>query len=132
VQAARAELAATVQASGTSLTAIFGVGPVIAATLIGEAGDIARFASRDAFAAYNGTAPVEVSSGRRKILRLSRRGNRRINHGAHMTAFTQIRYPGTEGRTYFELSAPPTSAIKIFSAPARAAAGIVIHWSGGA
>jgi transposase len=96
------KLASAVQASGTGLTEVFGVGPVIAATVIGEAGDIARFASRDAFAAYNGTAPIEVSSGRRTVFRLSRRGNRRINHAAHMTAVTQIRYPGTEGRAYFD------------------------------
>ncbi len=51
------------QAAGTTLTEIFGVGPFIAATVIGETGDVSRFASRDAFAAYNGTAPIEVSSG---------------------------------------------------------------------
>src|SRR5438105_7015616 len=45
-----------------------------------EADDITRFTSRDHFAAYNGTAPIEVSPGPRKIYRLSRRGNRRINH----------------------------------------------------
>jgi len=87
---------------GTSLTEVFGVGPFIAATVTGEAGDVSRFASRDAFAAYNGTAPIEVSSGKRKVYRLSRRGNRRINHAAHMTAVTQIRYPQTEGRAYFD------------------------------
>ena len=81
------------RASGTSLTEIFGVGPVIAATVIGDAGDVARFASRDHFAAYNGTAPVEVSSGNRKVHRLSLRGNRRINHAIHMAAITQIRHP---------------------------------------
>ena len=32
------------------------------------------------FAAYNGTAPIEVSSGNRKVHGLSRRGNRRLNH----------------------------------------------------
>jgi transposase len=57
------KLTAAVQATGTTLTGIFGVGPVIAATVIGQAGDISRFASRDGFAAYNGTAPIEVSSG---------------------------------------------------------------------
>ena len=96
------KLAAAVRATGTSLTEIFGVGPVIAATVIGEAGDVSRFASRDAFAACNGTAPIEISSGRRKVFRLSRRGNRRINHAAHMTAVTQIRYPHSEGRAYFD------------------------------
>jgi transposase len=98
----RKKLAAAVQATGTSLTEIFGVGPFIAATVIGEAGDVSRFASRDAFAACNGTAPIEVSSGRRKVFRLSRRGNRRLNHAAHMTAVTQVRYSYTEGRAYYD------------------------------
>ena len=56
-----------VKASGTTLTEIFGVGPVVAATVIGDVADVSRFASRDRFAAYNGTAPIEVSSGNRKI-----------------------------------------------------------------
>ena len=55
---ARKKLAAAVQACGTTLTGIFGVGPVVAAVVIGEAGDPARFASREHFAAYNGTAPA--------------------------------------------------------------------------
>src|SRR5262249_20905100 len=66
-------LAAAVQASGTSLTQIFGVGPVIAATVIGAVRDVSRFPDRDHFAAYNGTAPIEVSSGRCTVYRLSRR-----------------------------------------------------------
>jgi hypothetical protein len=33
-----------------TLTGIYGIGPVIAATVIGDAGDITRFATRDAFA----------------------------------------------------------------------------------
>src|ERR1022692_64187 len=86
------KLAAAVRASGTTATEIFGVGPVIAATVIGCAVDVSRFASRDHFAAYNGTAPIEVSSGNRKIHRLSRRGNRRLNHAIHMAAITQIRH----------------------------------------
>ena len=56
----RAQLAAAVKSCGTSLTGIYGIGPVIAATLIGDAEDITRFASRDAFASYGGTAPIEV------------------------------------------------------------------------
>jgi len=94
------KLAAAVQATGTTLTGIFGVGPVIAATLIGEIGDVSRFASRDHFAAYNGTAPIGVSSGKRKVHRLSRRGNRKLNHAAHMTAVTQVRYQHSQGRAY--------------------------------
>ena len=91
-----------IKASGTSLTQIYGVGPIIAAQLIGYAGDVRRFANRDAFASYNGTAPVEFASGGRVVHRVSRRGNRRLNHALHMAAVTQIRNPGTEGRIYFE------------------------------
>jgi transposase len=98
----RKRLAAAVRASGTSLTGLFGVGPVIAATIIGDVRDVSRFPGRDHFAAYNGTAPIEVSSGGRKIYRLSRRGNRRINHAIHMAAVTQVRQPHSEGRAYFD------------------------------
>jgi transposase len=63
----RARLAEAIRACGTSLTEVFGIGPVIAALVIGDVEDVARFASRDAFAAYNGTAPIEVSSGSRVI-----------------------------------------------------------------
>jgi transposase len=98
----RAKLGTAVRASGTSLTSLFGVGPVIAAAIIGEVRDVSRFRNRDHFAAYNGTAPIEVSSGGRKVHRLSRRGNRRINHAIHMAAITQIRQPHSEGRAYFD------------------------------
>ena len=90
-----------VQASGTTVTQIFGVGPVIAATVIGYVADVSRFPSRDHFAAYNGTAPIEVSSGNRKIYRLSRRGNRRLNHAIQMAAVTQIRCH-SDGRAYYD------------------------------
>jgi transposase len=98
----RKKLAVTVRASGTTLTEIFGVGPVITATMIGYGADASRFPSRDNFAAYNGTAPIEVSSGNRKIHRLSRRGNRRLNHAIHMAAVTQIRHRHSDGRAYYD------------------------------
>jgi transposase len=65
-------------------------------------GDISRFASKDSFAAYNGTAPAGVSSGNRVVYRLSLRGNRRMNHAVHMAAVTQIRYRHSKGRAYYE------------------------------
>ena len=98
----RKKLAAAVRASGTTLTQVFGVGPVIAGTVIGDVGDVARFPGRDHFASYNGTAPVEVSSGNRKVHRLSLRGNRRINHAIHMAAITQLRHKHSEGRAYYD------------------------------
>jgi transposase len=96
------KLTVAVRAAGTSLTALFGVGPVIAATVIGDVRDVSRFAGRDPFAAYNGTAPIEVSSGPRKVYRLSRRGNRRLNHAIHMAAVTQIRHRHSQGRAYYD------------------------------
>jgi transposase len=87
----RSKLAAAAAASGTTLTGIFGAGPVIAAAIIGATGGVSRFGDRDRFAADNGTAPIEVSAGERKIHRLSLRGNRRLNHAIHMAAVTQIR-----------------------------------------
>jgi transposase len=100
---ARQRILAAVTASKTTLTELFGVGPIIAATVIGDVGNIARFPTRDRFAAYNGTAPIEVSSGgRRKVFRLSLRGNRRLNHAIHMAAVTQIRYRHTAGRAYYD------------------------------
>jgi transposase len=91
-----------VKASGTSVTNVYGVGPVLAAGLIGYSGDIRRFANRDAYASYNGTAPIELSFGGRVVHRVSRRGNRKLNHNIGMAAITQIRNPGTQGRIYFE------------------------------
>ena len=91
-----------VKASGTTVTDIFGIGPVIACYLIGFTGDVRRFTNRDQYAAYNGTAPVERSSGGRVVHRLSQRGNRRLNHALHLAAICQIRQTHSEGRAYFE------------------------------
>ncbi len=96
------KLAAAVKESGTTLTGVFGVGPVIAAITLAEVQDVSRFPGRDRFAACNGTAPIEVSSGKRKVHRLSRCGNRRLNHAVHMAAITQIRHLHSEGRAYYE------------------------------
>jgi transposase len=102
IRESKKKLAVAVRASGTTLTDLFGVGPVVAATVIGDTGDVNRFPSRDHFASYNGTAPIEVSSGNRKINRLSLRGNRRINHAIHMAAITQIRHAHSDGRAYYD------------------------------
>ena len=87
--------------SGTTLTKLFGVGPVVAAMVIGYTNDVTRFRNRDQFAAYTGTAPIEVSSGGRITHRLSRRGNRQLNHAIHIAAITQIRHAHSPGRVFF-------------------------------
>jgi transposase len=96
------KLAAAIRAPGTTVTEVFGVGPAVAAAVIGDVRDVSRFPGPDCFAAYNGTAPVEVSSGGRVIYRLSLRGNRRLNHAIHMAAVTQIRYRHTKGRACYD------------------------------
>ena len=49
-----------------------------------------------------GSFPVEVSSGGRKIYRLSLRSNRRLNHAIHMAAISQIRHKHSQGRAYYD------------------------------
>jgi transposase len=102
IRQTRKRIDAAVRGAGTSLTGIFGAGPVIAAAVIGDVRDVSRFPSRDHFASCNGTAPVEVSPGQRKTCRLSRRGSRRLNHAIHMAAVTQIRCRHSNGRAYYD------------------------------
>lgn len=102
LKASHKRIRTAVAASSTTLTDIFGIGPIIAAALIGHTGDITRFRDRDHYAAYNGTAPVEFSSAGRSVRRLSRRGNRRLNHALHMAAICQLRQPHSEGRAYVD------------------------------
>ena len=100
IKATRARIALAVEASKTSLTDIYGVGPIVAAHILGHAGAIGRFASRHQFASYNGSAPIEASSGPKKRHRLNPRGNRQLTHALHIAAICQIRYD-TPGRAYY-------------------------------
>lgn len=77
-----------------------GVGPVVAARVLADVGDVARFADRNRFASWTGTAPLDASSGEHARHRLSRAGNRRVNHMIHIAAISQIRLD-TEGRAYY-------------------------------
>jgi transposase len=91
---------AEVEASGTTLTEIFGVGPILAAKIIGAVGSVERFPSRGHFASYSGTAPVEASSGEVVRHRLSMAGNRHLNYALHMVAVCQAR-SDARGGTYY-------------------------------
>ena len=99
-KAADKELRKLVEATGSSLQDLHGIGPSGAARLIGDVADISRFASRGHFASWNGTAPLDVSSGDQNRHRLSRAGNRRINRTLHIMAVVQLRND-TEGRAYY-------------------------------
>ena len=102
LKASHKRIRAAVSASGTTVTDLFGIGPILAAMLIGYSGDVARFRDRDHYAAYNGTAPVEFSSGGRTVHRVSQRGNRQLNHALHMAAICQLRQPHSDGRAYVD------------------------------
>ena len=65
-----------------------------------DVGDVARFADRNRFASWTGTAPLDASSGENNRHRLSRAGNRRVNHMIHIAAISQIRLD-TDGRAYY-------------------------------
>ena len=94
----RAEVA--VSTSNSTVTDVHGVGPIVAAYLIGYTGDICRFPSAGHYARYNATAPIEASSGPKKRHRLNPDGNRQLNHALHIAALGQISHD-TPGRAYY-------------------------------
>ena len=72
----------------------------MAARILADVGDVARFADRNRFASWTGTAPLDASSGEQNRHRLSRAGNRRMNHMIHIAAITQLRLD-TDGRVHY-------------------------------
>jgi transposase len=101
IKTADTELRELVASTGSTLLELFGIGPSSAARLLGDIGDVGRFADRGRFASWNGTAPLEASSGDRRRHRLSRAGNRRINRVLHVMAIVQLRHD-TPGRAYYQ------------------------------
>ncbi|WP_367180075.1 IS110 family transposase [uncultured Phycicoccus sp.] len=95
-----AELKAIVLARGSHLMDLPGVGPVVAARILADVGAVTRFADRNRFASWTGTAPLDASSGEQSRHRLSRAGDRRVNHMIHIAAISQLRLD-TEGRAYY-------------------------------
>ena len=94
------ELATAVRARGSHLMDLRGIGPAGAARILADVGDVARFPDRNHFASWTGTAPLDASSGEQIRHRLSRAGNRRLNHVLHIAAIAQIRLD-TDGRRYY-------------------------------
>ena len=100
-KAANKELTDLLAATGTGLLDLHGIGPSGAARLLVDVGDITRFPDRNHFASWNGTAPIDASSGDQVRHRLSRTGNRQINRVLHIMARAQLRN-ATEGRAYYD------------------------------
>ena len=101
IKTAEKDLKELVTDRDSTLMELHGIGPSGAARLLSDVGDIRRFADRNRFASWNGTAPLDASSGDQKRHRLSRAGNRRINRTLHIMAVVQLRN-ATEGRAYFD------------------------------
>ena len=89
-----------IEASKSTVTDVYGIGPLMAAIIIGRVGDVRRFPTAGHFARHNATAPIEASSGPNKRHRLNPRGDRQLNHALHMAAVTQVRND-TPGRAYY-------------------------------
>jgi transposase len=104
-KAADKELTELVRATGSSLMKLHGIGPSGAAQLLVDVADITRFPDRSHFASWNGTAPIDASSGDQVRHRLSRLGNRQINRTLHIMATVQLRNPHPRPR----LLRPPKS-----------------------
>jgi transposase len=90
---------------------VHGVGPIVAAYLLGYTGDICRFPTSGHYARYNATAPIEASSGPKKRHRLNPNGNRQLNHALHVAALAQISHDPP--------AAPTTCTSKPRGSPAR-------------
>jgi transposase len=102
IKTAKKQLATLVAETGSGLMRLNGIGPSGAARLLGDIGDVSRFPTKAHFASWNGTAPLDASSGDQNRHRLSRAGNRRINRALHIMAVVQLRHSTTNGRRYFD------------------------------
>jgi transposase len=96
------QIGKTVAEQGSRLTTVDGIGPVVAARLLGRTRRASRFATASAFANYAGVAPVEVASAERARHRLPRGGDRQLNLALHIAALTQVRMRGSRGRAYYD------------------------------
>jgi transposase len=97
-----AQIADTVATTGSRVTEVAGVGPVVAGRLLARTRRASRFPTASAFANYAGVAPVEVSSAERVRHRLPRGGDRQLNFALHIVALTQVRMRGSSGRAYYD------------------------------
>src|SRR4051794_38675358 len=83
VAAIERQIKAALDESRSTLAELYGIGPVLAAKILGRAGDVRRFPTAAHFASYCGVAPIEASSGEVVRPRLSRAGDRQLNFALH-------------------------------------------------
>ena len=63
IKRATAEMKTLVLARDSRLMEHHGIGPVVAARILADVGDVTRFANRNRFASWTGPAPIDASSG---------------------------------------------------------------------
>jgi transposase len=100
IKSLEAQIGSAVEAARTTLVDLFGIGPILAAKILGRVGDVRRFPSAARFASYCGVAPIEASSGDVVRHRLSRAGDRQLNFALHVMATCQARQHPS-GRAYY-------------------------------
>jgi transposase len=91
-----------VQPIASDLLELHGVSEVVAAGLIGHAGDVRNLRDASAFATKAGVAPVACSSGKRETVRVNLGGDRQLNRMLHVIAMCQVRKGGHPGRIYHD------------------------------
>ena len=77
-----------------------GMGAVLTAELIAEAGNLARFRSADALASAAGIAPVLRQSGRTRFLRRPNGGNKNLKRVFYQSAFCSLSHQ--DSRTFYD------------------------------
>jgi transposase len=77
-----------------------GMGAVLTAELIAEAGSLSRFRSADALAAAAGIAPVLRQSGRTRFLRRPTGGNKSLKRIFYQSAFCSLGQP--DSRAFYD------------------------------
>ncbi|MFX7082927.1 transposase, partial [Acinetobacter baumannii] len=77
-----------------------GMGAVLTAELIAEAGTLSRFRSADALAAAAGVAPVLRQSGKMRFLRRPNGGSRGLKRAFYQSAFCSLGHP--DSKAFYE------------------------------
>lgn len=102
IRVAERQLKAMTAEFSTELLSVHGVSSVVAAGLVGHAGDLRNYRNAGAFAAKCGAAPVPCSSGRHVAVRVNRGGDRQLNRLLHVIAIAQVATCEHPGRQYYD------------------------------
>src|SRR5271165_4966887 len=84
----------------TLIRSLPGMGVVLTAELIAEAGNLSRFRSADALASAGGMAPVLRQSGRTRFLRRPNGGNKGLKRVFYQSAFCSLNH--ADSRAFYE------------------------------